>query len=298
MTPNEAIEAARALTCWTAPTKIEPLEGGITNHNIRVTDRGREYVVRLGQDIPEHGILRWHELALSRAAESAGLSPAVHHFEPGVLVLDFIPSTALAEDDLHDHATLMAATDLIARLHCQMPSHLRGPILSFWVFHILRDYAATLIERGSRHLSSLPDLLEQAALLERAVGHVKLVLGHNDLLPANLLRADDGALWLIDWEYGGFNSPLFDLGGLASNCALPRDAEEAMLTRYYGASPDAALWRRYDAMKCASLLREAMWSMMSELTSTLDFDYADYTDKNLDRYAGAFAAFTTQGYQP
>ncbi len=298
MTPDEAIETARALGCWSAPSNVTPLDGGITNHNIRVTDKGRDYVVRLGQDIPEHGILRWHELALSRAAEAARLSPAVHYHEPGVLVLDFIPSTALTEEDLHDPGTLMAATDLIARLHCQMSGHLRGPILSFWVFHILHDYAATLLERGSRHAPALPDLLEQAALLGRAVGHVKLVLGHNDLLPANLLRATDGALWVIDWEYGGFNSPLFDLGGLASNCGLTRDAEEAMLTRYHGAPPDETLWRRYDAMKCASLLRETMWSMISEMTSTLDFDYGDYTDKNLDRYAGAYAAFTAQGCQP
>ena len=291
MTPQEAIDMALSLSCWTAPTGAAPLDGGITNHNIRVTDQGCDYVVRLGQDIPEHGILRWHELSLSRSAAAAGLAPGVHHAEPGALVLEFIASEALGEDDLHDPATLMAATDLIARLHREMPQHLRGPILSFWVFHILRDYAATLRARGSRHIPALSALLEQADMLERAVGPVTLVPGHNDLLPANILRTSD-RLWLIDWEYGGFNSPLFDLGGLASNCALDRDAELAMLTRYFGRVPDATLWRSYSAMKCASLLRETMWSMISELTSTLDFDYADYTDKNLDRFRDALANFT------
>lgn len=293
MTPQEAIETALSLPCWHAPSGAAPLDGGITNHNIRVTDQGRDYVVRLGADIPEHGILRWHELSLSRAAAAAGLAPAVHHAQAGVLVLDFVDSTALGEDDLHDPATLMAATDLIARLHRDLPGHLRGPILSFWVFHILRDYAATLRARGSRHIAALPALLEQADMLERAVGPVQLVPGHNDLLPANILRTPD-RLWLIDWEYGGFNSPLFDLGGLASNCALERDAEEAMLTRYFARVPDAALWRSYGAMKCASLLRETMWSMISELTSTLDFDYGDYTDKNLDRFRSALADFTAK----
>ncbi|RKF15134.1 choline kinase [Roseovarius spongiae] len=292
MTPDDAIRTARALPCWSAPPEqAEPLEGGITNHNIRVRDGGRDYVVRLGEDIPEHGILRWHELALSRAAAAAGLSPRVHHAGPGALVIGYVPSTALAENDLHDEATLMAATDLIARVHRDMPRHLRGPVLAFWVFHILRDYAHTLSDRGSRHAPALPDLLERADALERAVGPIDMVLGHNDLLPANLLRAQDGALWIIDWEYGGFNSPLFDLGGLASNCALPKEAEIAMLTRYFGAPPDPARWRAYEAMKCASLLRETMWSMVSEITSTLDVDYAAYTDKNLERFERAFAAF-------
>ena len=291
MTPDEAIKTARALPCWTAVSAAVPLDGGITNHNIRVTDKGRDYVVRLGQDIPEHGILRWHELSLSRAAAEAGLSPRVHHFEPGALVIDFVESVALAENDLHDETTLMQATDLIARVHRDMPRHAHGPILAFWVFHILRSYAHDLRERGSRHIPHLSGLLDEADMLERAVGAVDLVLGHNDLLPANILRAED-RLWVIDWEYGGFNSPLFDLGGLASNCDLPRDAEEAMLIRYYGHAPNTALWRSYSAMKCASLLRETMWSMVSEQTSILDFDYAEYTDKNLSRYRAALAAFT------
>ena len=45
---------------------------------------------------------------------------------------------------------------------------------------------------------------------KRAVGPIDLVFGHNDLLPANLL--DDGSrMWLVDWDYAGWNSPLFDL---------------------------------------------------------------------------------------
>ena len=62
------------------------------------------------------------------------------------------------------------------------------------------------------------------------------MFGHNDLLAANLI--DDGErLWLVDWEYGGFNSPLFDLGGLASNNELPPELEEWLLEPYFDAPP-------------------------------------------------------------
>ena len=44
-------------------------------------------------------------------------------------------------------------------------------------------------------------------------------------------------------------------------------------------------------MKCASLLREAMWSMVSEIHSTLDFDYLQYTTDNLERFEKTFAKF-------
>ena len=41
-------------------------------------------------------------------------------------------------------------------------------------------------------------------------------------------------------------------------------------------------------MKCASLLREAMWSMASELHSEIEFDFASYTEENLQRFEQAW----------
>jgi hypothetical protein len=63
-----------------------------------------------------------------------------------------------------------------------------------------------------------------------------------------------------------------------------------MLGAYFDRTPDADLWRRYRAMKAAAALREALWSMVSEIHSTLDFDYAAYTKANLATYRAAFAA--------
>ena len=45
-------------------------------------------------------------------------------------------------------------------------------------------------------------------------------------------------------------------------------------------------------MKCASLLRETLWSMVSEIHSTLDFDYAAYTAENRARFERAHQLFT------
>ncbi len=122
------------------------------------------------------------------------------------------------------------------------------------------------------------------------MGRVSVVFGHNDLLAANFI--DDGErLWLIDWDYAGFNSPLFDLGGLASNNELPAHSEDALLERYFEAALTDELRHRYAAMKCASLLREAMWSMVSEHSSSVDFDFVAYTDMNLRRFEDAWAGF-------
>jgi thiamine kinase-like enzyme len=275
---------------WQGEVDPQPLSGGITNVNFLVEDAGRRYVVRVGDDIPIHQVKRFNELAASRAAAEAGISPAVVHHEPGILVLDFIEGKTRAAEDLRRPEILELALPLVARCHRDVPEHLRGAVLAFWVFHVIRDYGWTLKEGDSAHASLLPAFTELAGKLEQAVGPVEIVFGHNDLLPANFI--DDGSrLWLIDWDYAGFNSPLFDLGGLASNNELSSEQEDWMLETYFERPIDDALRRRYQAMKCASLLRETLWSMVSEIHSDIDFDYAAYTAENLARFQGAVKEF-------
>ncbi|MEL6964591.1 MAG: choline/ethanolamine kinase family protein [Pseudomonadota bacterium] len=289
MTEEEALARAVNLPCWEHPNRPEILGGGITNFNVKMSDGDKTYVVRIGDDIPVHGILRWHELMICRAAHAADMTPAVYYHEPGALVLDFIDAKTFAEDDVRDPNNLLRIVDLVRRCHRDVQPHLRGPILTFWVFHVLRDYAATLRDGASSHVSHLPDLLSTADQLEAAIGPIDVVLGHNDLLAANIL--DDGTrLWLIDWEYAGFNTPLFDLGGLATNNGLSEPQERQILEHYFEGSADS-YWRAYTAMKCASLMRETMWSMVSEIHSTLEFDYSEYTAENMSRLEKALADF-------
>ncbi len=287
---SDPASRAAGLPCWSGPVAPEPLSGGITNVNFVVADKGERFFVRIGEDIPVHGILRVNELAATRAAEAAGISPEVVYAEPGAIVIRFIEGRTYTPEDVRDPVNLERIVALIRCCHHDMPRHLRGPVLMFWVFHVIRDYAGTLRDGKSRSLPLLPKLLERAETLQAAVGPIEVVFGHNDLLAANFI--DDGhRLWLVDWDYAGFNSPLFDLANVASNNEFPPDLVSRLLETYYGAPPDAALQRRDQAMACASLLRETMWAMVSEIHSTLDFDYRAYTDENLARFERSYAAF-------
>ena len=46
-------------------------------------------------------------------------------------------------------------------------------------------------------------------------------------------------------------------------------------------------------MTAASLLRETLWSMVSEIHSEIEFDYAAYTADNLARFRRAYQTFLT-----
>ncbi len=278
----------RALPIWQGHVTIEPLPGGITNRNFLVADGARRAVVRFGGDIPVHGVMRFNERAAARAAGEAGVSPRVLYEAPSLLAIDYVPGRTYAPQDVRDN--LNRCVDLVRRVHRETPRYLRGPTLCFNVFHIIRDYAHRLVEERSRLAQRTPHFLQVAERLEAALGPIDLIFGHNDLLAANFI--DDGArLWLVDWDYAGWNSPLFDLGGLSSNNGFDPDQDEAMLEAYFQAPATDALRRKLRAMVCASLLRETLWSGVSESHSDIDFDYVGYTGENLRRFEAAYAVF-------
>lgn len=284
------IERVLDLPCWTQPVEPVPLVGGITNTNFVVCDAGQSYVVRIGLDIPVHGVMRFNEQAASRAAYACGLSPEVIYTEPGVLVLRFIEGRTLSESDIREPAMLERIVPLLKRCHHDIPQVWQGPMLSFWPFLVARSYAAQLRIDQSRVVPELPRLMDCNTILEAHVGPISLVFGHNDLLGGNIM--DDGErLWMIDWDYAGFTSSLFDLSNLASNNMLSEKQERWLLETYFEQSVDESMWIRYNAMKCSSLLREAMWSMISEHHSDIDFDYVAYTEKNVERFEAAWSEF-------
>ena len=290
MIEADARRLAAGLACWREPVAPEPLSGGITNRNYLVRHRGERFVVRVGTDIPVHQITRRCELAASRAAADAGVSPEVVHHEPGALVLRFVDGKTLTPDEIRGRRMLARMVPLLRRCHGEIERHLRGPAQMFWVFHVLRDYAASLREGRSRFAPELNGLLAAAAELQAAVGPIDVVFSHNDLLAANFIDAGE-RLWLIDWDYAGFNSPLFDLANLCSNNEVAEADEAWLLEAYFERPLSSELARRYRAMKCASLLREALWGMVSELHSSLEVDYVSYARDYLARFERALAGF-------
>ena len=275
----------KSLPIWKNLENIEPLEGGITNLNFLVSDSGSKSVVRLGSDIPEHLVYRSNEIIVSEAAYQIGVSPKLIYNEPGVLVLEFIESKTLEPKTVREN--LNKIVPIIRKIHNEIPNKLSGQPQIFWVFYVIKYYSNYLLNNNSSHISLIPSLLKKAEKLEKLSSPREIVFGHNDLLAANFL--DDGSkIWVVDWEYGGFNDPLFDIGGLSSNNDLDENLENEVLEMYFKEKPSKDLIIKYNAMKTASLLRETMWSMVSEITSKIEFNYAEYTSDNLKKFEESF----------
>ena len=273
----------RALPCWRGPLHISPLSGGMTNHNFVVSDSQGRWVVRLGADLPEHGVLRRHEPLVAHAAHAIGLSPEVVHAEPGLMVSRFIDGRTLEADDLRDPRYLAATVHLLRRCHQHMRPQWQLPAPRFGVFDVVRAYGGELQARAEHLLQGrLEDLLALARSLETSVAPMPAVFCHNDLLAANLL--DDGErLWLIDWDYAGLGNPLFDLANLSTNNGIGPMGDTPLLELYFGGPPSAALAESLRAMQLASMLREVLWGAVSACYRRVEFDYAAYTRDCLER---------------
>jgi thiamine kinase-like enzyme len=210
----------------------------------------------------------------------------VVYAEPGVMVIRHVEGRTLAEPDLR--ANITRIVPILATCHHGLARHLVGPASTFWVFHVIRDYARTLQptrDELSRYVT-LADALEAQQM------PLPIVVGHHDLLPGNFL--DDGKrLWLIDWEYGGFGTSMFDLANLAANGSFSLADERLLLETYFGQPVNDEMQRTFDAMKVASALREAMWAMVSAIHLAVpgaDYrahatDYLSRTEAALSRYA-------------
>lgn len=288
--------AIRNLPCWQGDITISPLHGGLSNENFLVVDDAGKHVVRFGDDYPFHHVHRERERMTARAAHEAGFAPALEFAQPGVMVSQFLGAKTYGAEDVR--ANIGRVADLMRGFHTTMPTHVTGAGFIFWVFHVIRDYARTLEAGNSRRVADLPDYLALAEEMEKAQLPLPIVFGHNDLLPANLLDTGD-QLWLIDFEYAGFSTAMFDLAGLSSNAGFSTEESEALLEAYFDAPPSPELKRSLAAMQCASLLREAMWSMVSELhLDTPGVDFVAYSDENLERLAAALDTYRSTYGKP
>jgi aminoglycoside phosphotransferase (APT) family kinase protein len=247
---------------------IVPLGGGITNHNFRIGVGDETFVLRIGgEDTQLLGIDRESEHAASLVAAELGLGPEVVAFlEPeGYLVTRFV----VGEVGRVDVGQVGAA---LRRLHdgSAIPSR-------FDSFRVVEAYRAIAEERG---VAIPPPFRRASAVAHRIEEHrrgASILPCHNDLLNANFI-GDGSRLWIVDWEYAGMGDPFFDLGNFAVNHELDAEGERLLLESYGSGDTDALTLMRF-----MSDFREAMWGVVQQALSTLEFDFSAYADEHFER---------------
>ena len=245
---------------------VEVLGGGITNHNFKVGVDGDAFVLRIGgADTELLGIDRDAEHAASVNAARLGLGPEVVDFVDGCLVTRFVEGEV-------GRAAPPEVGPLLRRLH-------DGPAIRgrFDSFRVVEVYAATAAVRGVAPPPAYERARETAIAIEERRGGAPLRPCHNDLLAANFIH-DGERLWIVDWEYAGMGDPFFDLANFAVNNELDEDGERELLAAYGGDDHEPLVLMRF-----MSDFREAMWGVVQQALSELDFDFRAYADEHFER---------------
>jgi thiamine kinase-like enzyme len=275
--------------------EIDALGGGITNRNFRVDVDGRAYVLRIGgKDTEVLGIDRRAEFQAASVAASLGVGPEVVAFvEPeGYLVTRFVEGTPAPPEEIRQPEVLGEVAGLLRRVH-------DGPAIParFDSFRVVEAYRASAIAYGVDVPPAYEEAKATADRIEATLGTQPAVPCHNDLLNANFIHSPEG-IRIVDWEYAGMGDRFFDLANFAVNHELDQEGESALLAVYFGEARPGDV-RHLRLLRFMSDFREAMWGVLQQGVSELNFDFADYAARHFERLRQTAAselfraAFTT-----
>ena len=258
---------------------IEPLGGGITNRNFRVECDGRGYVLRVGgKDTHLLGIDRRAEYRAATVAAELGVGPEVVAFvEPeGYLVTRYVEGTPVPPEEMRRPETLRETAALLRRVHDGRPFPGR-----FDAFRVVEAYRASAVAHGVEVPADYERAKAIADRIEAALGRRDEAPCHNDLLNANFIRGPEG-IRLVDWEYAGMGDRFFDLANFSVNHELDEKHARILLEAYFGEVQEREVAHLH-LMRFMSDFREAMWGVVQQGISELDFDFADYARQHFER---------------
>ena len=263
--------------------QITFLSGGITNQNYRIDVGGDAFVMRIGGAKTELlGIDRANEYAATKAAAAIGIAPEVVAFiEPEeYLIARFIRGRAMPPDEMRQPETIRAVARALKKIHA-----LPAVRATFSPFQVVRDYDKLAREQGVQNFpENYAWLRERMDEIETAFAHRHNapVLCHNDLLNGNFLRDEQNHIRILDWEYAGMGDQFFDLANFSAHHDFDDKHIEAWLHAYFD-NPLPEHFACLKLMQCMSDFREAMWGILQQGISELDFDFRGYANQFFDQ---------------
>jgi len=87
---------------------------------------------------------------------------------------------------------------------------------------------------------------------------------HNDLVPENLVKDETGRMYLIDWEYSGFNDPMWDVAAHLLEGEFSKDEEELFLSYYFENGITDIQKQKIEIFKMCQDILWSAWTIIKE----------------------------------
>ena len=283
-------ERLRRVPLLAGAREAEPLSGGITNRNYKVTLASGPVVVRVYEhESSALAINRENEHLNSVAAAESGAGAPVIEYLPveNMLIVGWIEGRTFSEADVRVPENLPRIAEACRALHA-------GPrfVNDFNMFAIQARYLALVRERGFRLPPRYEEFMPKVERLSKVMAATAepTVPCNNDLLAGNFI--DEGPqIRLIDYEYSGNNEASFELGNIWSESTLPDELLEVLVHSYWEGVSSQELAAKVARARLWGLMSKygwTLWASISASISPIDFDYWGW---GMEKYERAVAEF-------
>lgn len=266
--------------------------GGMSNKNFRVNFQGESYVLRIPGPGSEGMVNRADEEFNAHVGSQMGVNPAIRFFnaDTGIKLTDFVENAeVLNATTIQRHDNLLKIADIYHRIHDSSLRLNNG----FNLFLEIEKYEH-LIEQSNGHMYDgwewfKPQVMELETRLNR-IG-VTVTPCHNDAVPENFIKAPDGTIYLIDWEYSGMNDPTADFAALFLESCFSAENRRYFLNAYYQGSIPLATEER---ILCYEILWDTLWAQWTVIKEACGDDFGSYGLDRFNRAKTNFNLLTSQ----
>lgn len=270
--PNEQIENE---------VKISQI-GGMSNKNFKVTKGLYEYVLRVPGIGAEGMVVRSNEEQNSLQACKMGINPPIRYFnsETGIKLADFVKNAeTLNRATIQRPSNMKKIANIFRILH---HSHVRFGN-EFNVFKEILNYEYLLEKAEGKMYEGYEPIRKKVFQLEDYLNQLGVSVKpcHNDLVAENFLKAEDGTIYLIDWEYSGMNDPMWDIAALFLESNFTDESKDYFLNHYFdGNEPENARKK----ILVYQILMDYLWAVWTCIKEVQGDDFGTY---GMDRYTRA-----------
>ena len=251
----------------------------MSNKNFRVDYKGKGYVLRVPGNGSDGMVERSFEEFNSMESSKLGINPPVRYFNAmsGIKMVDFVEDAeTLNAATIQRHDNMKKIAQIYRTLHL---SHVRLKN-EFNVFREIEKYSILLQKAGATMYEGWESIYRRVMAIELRLNKLGVDMQpcHNDAVPENFLKAKDGTIFLIDWEYSGMNDPMADFAALFLESGFTIENQDYILSHYYnGPIPP----NTKEKILCYQVLWDYLWAQWTVIKEAKGDDFGTY---GRDRY--------------
>lgn len=261
-------------------TRAEIIQiGGMSNKNFRVNFEGRSYVLRVPGNGSDGMVERTNEEFNAIAGCRMGVNPEIRYFnaKTGIKLAEYVENAeTLNSATIKRHDNLKKIAEIYHKIH---DAHVRLKN-EFNLFQEIEKYDMLLDKCQGQMYDGWDTFKPQVMALEDKLNTmgVEMCPCHDDAVPENFIKAEDGTIYLIDWEYSGMNDPMADFAALFLESDFTEEERDYFLKKYYGDNIPVGTNER---ILCYEVLWDTLWSQWTVIKEAAGDDFGSY---GIDRY--------------